>query len=60
MHARKTYLVADHTKFTRRPMVQVGRLKQIDAFFTDRAPPPGVAARLEQHGVTLAVAADDL
>jgi DeoR family transcriptional regulator, glycerol-3-phosphate regulon repressor len=55
-HARKTFLVADHTKFTRRPMVQVGRLDQIDTFFTDRPPPPEVAALLDRTGVTLAVA----
>ena len=29
-HARQTFLVADHTKFTRRPMIEVGRLEQVD------------------------------
>ncbi|MCJ2093461.1 MULTISPECIES: DeoR/GlpR family DNA-binding transcription regulator [unclassified Methylobacterium] len=55
-HARKTFLVADHTKFTRRPMVQVGRLDQVDTFFTDRMPPPEIVAMIERQGVTLAVA----
>ena len=54
--ARKTFLVADHSKFTRRPMVQVGRLAQIDTFFTDRPPPPEIAALMQRHGVTLAIA----
>ena len=58
-HARQTFLVADHTKFTRRPMVEVGRLEQVDTFFTDRAPPPEIAALMERHGVTLAVADRD-
>lgn len=58
-HARQTFLVADHTKFTRRPMVEVGRLEQIDTFFTDRAPPPEIAALMERHGVALAVADRD-
>ncbi|WP_336487518.1 DeoR family transcriptional regulator [Methylobacterium nigriterrae] len=54
--ARRTFLVADHSKFSRRPMVQVGRLSQIDTFFTDRPPPPGIAALLERQGVALAIA----
>jgi DeoR family transcriptional regulator, glycerol-3-phosphate regulon repressor len=55
-HARKTFLVADHTKFTRRPMVQVGRLDQIDTFFTDRMPPAEIVNLLDRQGVALAVA----
>ncbi|MGU3359602.1 DeoR/GlpR family DNA-binding transcription regulator [Methylobacterium sp. M6A4_1b] len=54
-HARRTFLVADHTKFTRRPMVEVGRLEQIDTVFTDRMPPPEIVALMERHGVALAV-----
>ena len=52
-HARRTFLVADHTKFARRPMVEVGRLEQIDTFFTDRPPPPDIGALMERHGVKL-------
>jgi DeoR family glycerol-3-phosphate regulon repressor len=37
-------------------MVQVGRLAQIDTFFTDRPPPPEIAALMQRHGVTLAIA----
>lgn len=55
-NARRTFLVADHTKFGRRPMVQVGRLDQIDTFFTDSAPPPQTVALMERHGVGLVVA----
>lgn len=58
-HARQTFLVADHTKFTRRPMVEVGRLEQIDTFFTDRLPPPEIVALMERHGVTLAITDQD-
>ncbi|WP_244480111.1 hypothetical protein [Methylobacterium sp. Leaf465] len=47
--------MADHTKFTRRPMVEVGRLAQIDALFTDRPPPPEIVALMERHGVKLAL-----
>lgn len=55
-HAKRTFLVADHSKFTRRPMVQAGHLSQIDTFFTDRAPPSAIASLLEREDVTLAVA----
>ncbi|KQP33684.1 DeoR family transcriptional regulator [Methylobacterium sp. Leaf104] len=58
-HARRTFLVADHTKFTRRPMVEVGRLEQIDTVFTDRMPPPEIVALMERHGVSLAVTDQD-
>ncbi|KQP89610.1 DeoR family transcriptional regulator [Methylobacterium sp. Leaf113] len=58
-HARQTFLVADHTKFSRRPMVEVGRLEQIDTLFTDQLPPPEIIALMERHGVTLAVAGAD-
>ena len=58
-HARRTFLVADHTKFTRRPMVRVGTLAQIDTLFTDRAPPPDLAAMMERLGVSVAVADAD-
>jgi DeoR family glycerol-3-phosphate regulon repressor len=58
-HARRTFLVADHTKFARRPMVEVGRLEQIDTFFTDRPPPPDIGALMERHGVKLALTEDN-
>ncbi len=57
-NAKRTFLVADHSKFTRRPMVQAGHLSQIDTLFTDRRPPAGIVALMEREGVTLAVADD--
>ena len=38
-HAHRVFLVADHSKFGRRPMVRVGSLSQVHTLFTDRAPP---------------------
>jgi DeoR family glycerol-3-phosphate regulon repressor len=55
-NAKRTFLVADHSKFTRRPMVKAGHLAQIDTLFTDRLPPAGIVALMEREGVTLAVA----
>jgi DeoR family transcriptional regulator, glycerol-3-phosphate regulon repressor len=58
-HARRTFLVADHSKFSRRPMVQVGNLSQVDTLFTDAAPPRGIAELLRAQGVKLAIAAQE-
>ena len=55
-HARKVYLAADHSKIGRPAMARLGDMGQIDAFFTDRAPPPELAAVLESSGTRLVVA----
>jgi DeoR family glycerol-3-phosphate regulon repressor len=38
--SREVWLAADHSKFNRPAMVEVGRLEQVDRVYTDRAPPP--------------------
>ncbi len=38
-NSRKVYMVADHTKFGRKAMVRLGKLSEVDALFTDSAPP---------------------
>lgn len=38
-NSRKVFLVADHTKFGRNAMVRLGNITEIDALFTDQAPP---------------------
>ncbi len=57
--SRQVWLAADHSKFDRPAMVEVGRLDQVDRLFTDRAPPPLFASLLADAGVhcTLADAA---
>ena len=55
-NAKTVFLVADHSKFARRPMVRVGALSQVDTLFTDRPPPPEIAALMEREGVRLAIA----
>ena len=57
-NARQVHLVADHTKFGRKPLVRLGHLSQIDAFFTDQAPPPAAARTLEEAGTKLHVAGE--
>ena len=43
--ARRTFLVADHSKFARSAPVRIASLSEIDTFFTD-APPPAVVQTL--------------
>jgi DeoR family transcriptional regulator, glycerol-3-phosphate regulon repressor len=52
-NARQVFLVADHTKFSRRPMVQAGSITQISALFTDRMPPDPIRKILTEHKVKL-------
>ena len=43
--ARRTFLVADHSKFSRSAPARIASLQDIDTFFTDR-PPPAPVRRL--------------
>ncbi len=54
-HARRVILLADHTKFTRKPVGRVGDLSMIDDFVTDRAPSEEFQTHLETNNVTLHV-----
>jgi DeoR family glycerol-3-phosphate regulon repressor len=50
--SRQVWLAADHSKFNRPAMVEVGRLDQIDTLFTDSAPPAVFQALLAEAAVT--------
>ena len=54
-HSREVWLAADHSKFNRPAMVELARLDQIDALFTDAPPPPPFPSLLAEAGVTLHV-----
>jgi DeoR family transcriptional regulator, glycerol-3-phosphate regulon repressor len=54
--AREVWLAADHSKFNRPAMVEVGRVGQLDMLFTDKSPPPAFAALLEEANVQCVVA----
>ena len=56
--SRQVWLAADHSKFDRPAMVEVGRLDQVDQLFTDRAPPPVFSTLLAEAGVSCTVATD--
>jgi DeoR family glycerol-3-phosphate regulon repressor len=52
-HSREVWLVADHSKFNRPAMVELGRLDQIDSLFTDCLPPAPFPTLLAEAGVNL-------
>jgi len=54
--SRQVWLAADHSKFNRPAMVAVAQLAQIDALFTDRAPPDAFGGLLGEAGVRCVVA----
>ncbi len=51
--SREVWLAADHSKFNRPAMVELGRLDQIDTLFTDLPPPDPFPALLVEAGVAL-------
>ncbi len=53
--SRQVWLAADHSKFNRPAMVEVGRLDQIDTLFTDSPPPAAFGALLADAGVACTV-----
>ncbi|MCP1197118.1 DeoR/GlpR family DNA-binding transcription regulator [Acetobacter senegalensis] len=57
-NARTVFLLADHTKFKRRPMARVGHISEISAFYTDQPPPPALETILRKAGVVLHVVND--
>jgi DeoR family transcriptional regulator, glycerol-3-phosphate regulon repressor len=57
-HAREVWLAADHSKFDRPAMVEIGRLDQITRLWTDRIPPPPFPELLAAAGVDCRLCAD--
>ena len=48
--SREVWLAADHSKFTRRAMVQLAHLSQVDVLFTDQPLTPQFQACVEESG----------
>jgi DeoR family glycerol-3-phosphate regulon repressor len=55
-NARQVFLVADHSKFSRRPMVRAGCITSVSALFTDQLPPKRIADLLAAHDKKIYVA----
>lgn len=58
-HCRQRFLVLDHTKFGRDATVRGGHITDACAVYTDRPPPPQIAAQLNAAGVRLVLPADE-
>ncbi|KMN83355.1 DeoR family transcriptional regulator [Chromobacterium alkanivorans] len=54
--SRHVFLAADHSKFDRPALVELGHLSQIDALFTDQPPPPAVVELMREAETQLYVA----
>lgn len=54
--SREVWLAADHTKFNRPAMVQLGRMEDLDRLFTDAPPPDPFPALLAEADVQCVVA----
>ncbi|WP_340620070.1 DeoR/GlpR family transcriptional regulator [Xenorhabdus siamensis] len=52
-NSRCVMLVADHSKFGRSAMVNLGNMNLIDFLFTDKAPPSNIQKIIEQYNVKL-------
>lgn len=54
-NSRNVILVADHSKFGRNAIVNLGDLSLINTLYTDKQPPASVLRVLEQHQVRLQI-----
>lgn len=54
--ARQTFLVTDHSKFSRRPMVRLGSVAEISAIYTDAPPPKAIKTLMAENNVALHIA----
>lgn len=54
--ARRSFLVADRSKFHRAAPVRIASLAEIDIFFTDADPPDSVQTLCRDWGTTIAIA----
>ncbi|MDA7424806.1 DeoR/GlpR family DNA-binding transcription regulator [Thalassococcus lentus] len=58
--SRKTFLVADHTKFARSAPARIGSLADVDTVFTDTALPPGLAQACDGWGTRVVDISEEL
>lgn len=52
-NSRHVILVADHSKFGRNAMVNMGSISMVDALYTDVMPPAGVMQVIAEHNIHL-------
>lgn len=56
--SRRSFLVADHSKFQRRAPARIGSLAQIDTFYTDASPPPSLLEACRNWGTDVVIASN--
>ncbi|MDF0604053.1 DeoR family transcriptional regulator [Neisseriaceae bacterium TC5R-5] len=54
--SRQVFLAADHSKFDRPALVELGHLSQISALFTDQAPTAAIIEQMQAAGTQLHIA----
>ena len=54
--ARRRFIALDHSKFEADAAFHVGSVADVEAIFTDRAPPPEIEGIIRHHGVAIHVA----
>lgn len=57
--SRQVWLAADHSKFNRPAMVELGRIHQIDRLFTDQPPPAPFGSLLAEADIDCVIADED-
>lgn len=58
-NARRTYLVADGSKFTRGAPVRIGSITDVHTFFTDAPPPKAITELCQSSEVQISVVQED-
>jgi DeoR family transcriptional regulator, glycerol-3-phosphate regulon repressor len=54
--SRRSFLVADHSKFDRRAPARIGSLAQVDCFYTDASPPASLLEACRSWGTDVVIA----
>ena len=54
--SKRRLFALDHSKFDAEAAVRIGHVSDADAIFTDKMPPPALAASIHNNGVSLIVA----
>ncbi|WP_432468543.1 DeoR/GlpR family transcriptional regulator [Agarivorans sp. Z349TD_8] len=58
--SRKVILAADHSKFGRNAMINIGNISQVDQFYSDRAVPQAIADILKRAQIPLVLCPDPI
>jgi DeoR family glycerol-3-phosphate regulon repressor len=57
-NARRSIMLADHSKFTRVATARLAGVGEFDTLVTDRQPSPAISAMIEKSGCELIIASE--